>query len=397
MTSISRKKKHTAEITEKSCRLCLKACKDKDVDSFRLAERYLACTGYKIKSTDIPKKICSNCNVNLKRSYNFFNKCKRIEARLELSNFLLPPDFKEDEATIKPEDDDFAVDLALNQVMVKLEPEFDVSGYIEEVAEKHVMSEQPKEDKPKPNIFCDQCGSVFTDNNSFKQHYRHHFMENSNLPKMYCHLCMQKTNQKIGFISKERLTIHMEKHHLRDKPKRPCPHCGKLFNNPNTMRSHVFRQHIDPKDYKFECLVCHKRFFKQHLLKVHQRGHTGEKLYSCHICGAKFSMPQHMRIHIANIHNPTNKTCEFCGKTFTADKYLQQHLLTHNQGCYTCPLCPGKSFSLTTTLRSHMKTNHPNFPLPPPGTKLKNFDWGKMINTAQQIVISSPPIESFVS
>lgn len=97
------------------------------------------------------------------------------------------------------------------------------------------------------------------------------------------------------------------------------------------------------------------------------------------MCEARFADPKHMRRHIENLHNAKSFNCVHCAKSFASDSYLKQHLQTHNAGAYICPLCPTKHFSLTTTLRGHIKTNHPEIPLPAPGTKLKNFDWGKTI------------------
>lgn len=320
------------EISKDCCRICLKPCSITDWDSTEIADRYKTCMGFEIRAEDQPKKVCRMCVKNLTVVWNFQQQCQLTEQRL-----------------IKPE--------------LKHEPQI-------------VVELLPEAFKLEPPI---------TENFTESDVYNNQFIADTQdvEEKYYCHIC-QTTKKSIAFRTKPGLANHMHKIHLKAPPERVtewvCQHCGQIFNNRSTRYKHILRKHVDPKHYKYECPKCGKKFYKRELLDIHTRRHTGERIFVCEICGSKFLTSRDMRRHKEHIHNKTTaKCCEVCGKTFSGVQYLKQHLQTHNQGCYTCPMCPERNFSLTTTLRSHMKTNHPTFPLPPPGTKLKNFDWSQIM------------------
>lgn len=322
------------EINELSCRLCLKECSAKDQSSTAVVKDYAKYTGYTILETDIPKKVCTKCIKQLHQVASFFDQCWDNEATLaSISGISVIEDDQEEPVT-----------EVIN----------DISS--------------PKKSAIDEKVMCQFCGVLCK-----KKDLKLHLEKHNPTKKYYCHFCPQHS----GFNNKYRILEHLRAAHMskESKPQYPCSSCERKFNTKTSRDSHFYRHHVEPKDYRYGCLICGRRFFKKHLLDVHNRGHTGEKRYTCSICEAKFSLPQHVRVHIANIHNPQVVSCTFCGKSFTSQKYLQQHMLIHVQGGYVCPLCPNKKFSLTTTLRTHLRSSHPLFPCPPPGTRLKNYNW----------------------
>lgn len=228
--------------------------------------------------------------------------------------------------------------------------------------------------RPKPqNFICSFCGKIYASADYLKRH-----IENAHESNQYfCDLC---NNQK-PIQGKIRLYEHMRYRHIKppETCNYPCHICGRTFHHLNSRKTHTLRAHTDPKLWPFQCNICPipKPFVNRQAFKDHQRCHTGEKNFSCQLCGDKFGTRNHLKQHQTSVHETKDVSCDDCGKHFTSERYLKQHRKTHDQSSYLCPVCPLKAFSLTTTLRAHIKTNHPDFPLPPPGTILKNYDWNK--------------------
>lgn len=365
------------KINELNCRLCLKQCSESNQNSLTVNKDYSKYIGYSIIETDVPKKICKVCMRRLRQVVNFIKQCWDIESKL--ANLKV-------EEPIEDKNHELQVPVISNYTLPKLEDQSSLVCKTEKVEPEDVddkvdnkfLSDNKKTSTDQHKVICQYCGVLCK-----KKDLKVHLEKHNPVKLFFCHFC----NKHPGFSSKYRILEHLKSSHMSKdiRPQYPCSKCDRYFNTKTSRDSHYYRHHVDPKDYRFGCLICGRRFFKKHLLDVHNRTHSGEKRYSCDICQAKFSLPQHVRVHVANIHNPKVVVCSCCGKSFTSEKYLQQHMLTHVQGGYTCPLCPDKKFSLTTTLRTHMRTSHPTFPCPPPGTKLKNYSWEHELALVQLI------------
>lgn len=87
-------------------------------------------------------------------------------------------------------------------------------------------------------------------------------------------------------------------------PKLPCDICGKIFNKPYNLKSHM-RSHSTEKP--FSCSVCNKKFARSHDKKRHELLHKGEKNFKCEGflkdgitkwgCGKKFARSDALSRH----------------------------------------------------------------------------------------------------
>ena len=82
----------------------------------------------------------------------------------------------------------------------------------------------------------------------------------------------------------------LKDHLIAHMPHKPfqCRFCPQTFNNRSTRTYHTLKYH-QPDSKRHVCDVCGARFYRQCLLKIHRRVHTGDKPYICEQCGSNFS------------------------------------------------------------------------------------------------------------
>lgn len=181
---------------------------------------------------------------------------------------------------------------------------------------------------------------------------------------------------KKSFKDLRSLSTHLNQIH--NSKQQICPYCGKFYKQPQ-LCTHINNVHSDQLNLgKFICDFCEKIFKSRTEITRHlKRWHL---IRECQDCKRKFYSYPTWLLHQNSVHQPEKKfKCEMCNKTFEAKKYLNQHQKVHQKDGYPCPLCPDKGFSFSTTLKIHILHIHPDVELPPPGTKLKNFDWSKYL------------------
>ena len=117
-----------------------------------------------------------------------------------------------------------------------------------------------------------------------------------------------------------------------------CGSCGKLFDRPYRLQTHVKVVHENHKDYgkTHKCDTCGKLFFQPNKLKTHiEVVHEGQKYYEkkahkCDSCGKLFSRPYILTHHIRTVHEGhKDYKCESCGKTFAGN--LKRHIQRCNK------------------------------------------------------------------
>ena len=135
------------------------------------------------------------------------------------------------------------------------------SSEVKTEADSDDISEQPRDDKPRPYM-CTVCHKRFARRDNLNVHRKTHIGTNT----YSCNLCEKR------FSSQSILCNHMNIHTGKYK----CTECGKCCLSNKHLAIHR-RSHSGEK--LFECTVCSKRFITSRHLVVHSRTHSGEKPY----------------------------------------------------------------------------------------------------------------------
>merc|ERR1719186_2568317 len=112
---------------------------------------------------------------------------------------------------------------------------------------------------PKKLFFCDECGNIFKDKKSLKDHK---LRKHSEIPQI--------------------------------KPYQ-CSSCERSFFTPRELRTHE-GVHSDARPHS--CNECSKTFRRKGALVIHKRSHTGERPYPCDTCDKAFASSPRLNTHI---------------------------------------------------------------------------------------------------
>ncbi|XP_075146618.1 uncharacterized protein LOC142221019 [Haematobia irritans] len=248
---------------------------------------------------------------------------------------------------------------------------------------------------------CTLCAKSFCSSKSLNYHMKWHNPKE----QLKCSYCDRL------FINQRHLKVH-EETHTGFRSQEVCSFCGKYFFHLKTLRWHIFRQHGGEKPYKCarcpevftsyfekrlhmlefhldnltliektECMLCHKRYENEHILKDHMlEDHKENKgavkiannkrivmnkkpksftgLFQCEKCDKRFNMKSALERHMA-VHSTEGRphACPQCPKRFKRSQDMKWHLKTHSlEKPNVCDIC-GKGFALKYVLTQHRRSH----------------------------------------
>lgn len=137
-----------------------------------------------------------------------------------------------------------------------------------------------------------------------------------------------------------------------------CETCGKAFENPSRLKRHTRQVHNNgnsghrprgngPSERQL-ALECPDVLFDEKMEK-----------WSCRLCGKQVARPGHMVRHIKTVHyKHVAAACSICGTEFTDTNSLKRHMLKHDGYQEECQWCL-KKYQTKWKKMEHVKRHHP--------------------------------------
>uniref|UniRef100_A0A0K8UNM5 Zinc finger protein 606 n=1 Tax=Bactrocera latifrons TaxID=174628 RepID=A0A0K8UNM5_BACLA len=362
----------------KLCRLCTGCCENKTTTSLfdrsRKSElrRIFQLTNIQLKNlSNLPSAMCSDCEKELERAYEFRNRCISAQTYFSSSEYMCHFDPRHRQKKISGD----------NSIKESTSVKVEFLSYTKENENRHmqIANSMEKESTSVKVEFlsynkeietCDldfnthsdttdlhltgesECNfdalnegdmvqnddQVELENQSLKN--SDHELLPSNKTKAVLEENQKKDRDQEEIISQtvksdnngedpqsddnQRTKTKEEKQY---KPRTYiCDQCGNNFKYRSHFYSHI-KRHAGVKP--LQCEVCPNKFFTEGELKRHMRRHTGERPFPCQYCERRFTdystRIKHERTHT----NERPFGCSQCGKAFTTSYVLKNHMLVH--------------------------------------------------------------------
>ncbi|CAG7838014.1 unnamed protein product [Allacma fusca] len=225
----------------------------------------------------------------------------------------------------------------------------------------------------------DGCIDVFPNKITLNRHMEFHL----NRPRFPCPVCGKVLGKQAT------LDLHL-KTHLPDEEKRKqaktCPVCGKVIYAPS-LKAHMFSVHSEerpwncdlcPATFKhksdlnghrktvhdkirhFVCQICDQRFGHQCGLRVHLLKHENNRQFVCPVCSKRFITRWHLRKHQTTHKTVKDIICEICNKGFKKEESLREHVTLHTgEKPFSCHIC-GRKVRVLSNLYKHFQVHKKN-------------------------------------
>ena len=134
------------------------------------------------------------------------------------------------------------------------------------------------------------------------------------------------------YTSQKSLNVHFTvAHRTKEERKAVCKYCGETLLHARALKKHIKAKHPRGSKQTFYCDECPKTFNLACALKTHKLRHSGVKNYKCFYCDMWFAGSGNRLSHIRYIHEKERRfLCDTCGASFYKAHVLREHERVHS-------------------------------------------------------------------